>query len=138
MKKQQISTTRQRGAILDALRGVVTHPTADELHRMVRQTMPNVSLGTVYRNLEIMSERGLVTKLNTAGPQMRFDGDTRPHYHVRCSRCGRVDDVAVEPVDGIDQAAGQASGYAITSHSIEFEGICPDCASGGNSEKDST
>lgn len=128
--------TRQRGAILDALRRVVTHPTADELHAMVRESMPHVSLGTVYRNLETMSERGLVRKLNTAGQQMRFDGNTVSHYHIRCNKCGRVDDVAVELVDGLDQAAGEASGYAITSHSIEFEGICPDCAKAGDIGKD--
>lgn len=134
MERRNISMTRRRKAILDALCGVVTHPTADEVHRIVRERLPRVSLGTVYRNLEMMSERGLITKLNTAGQQMRFDGNTQPHYHVRCTECGRVDDVAVGPVDGLDEAAAKASSYRVTCHTIEFEGICPDCVKGRDLE----
>lgn len=128
MERPRASMTRQRKAILEALCSVVTHPTADDIHRMVRETMPRVSLGTVYRNLEMMSESGLILKLNTAGQQKRFDGNASPHYHIRCCECGKVDDVDVKPVEGMEQAAADSSGYRVLSHTTEFVGVCPECS----------
>lgn len=125
---QTLSMTRQRRAILDALCSVTSHPTADDVHQMVRESMPRVSLATVYRNLEMMSDAGMILKLNTAGVQKRFDGNTMPHYHIRCSECGRVDDVFIDPVNGLDDAACEMCGYVVTSHSVEFVGVCPSCA----------
>lgn len=125
---QTLSMTRQRRAILDALCSVTSHPTADDVHQMVRENMPKVSLATVYRNLEMMSDAGMILKLNTAGVQKRFDGNTMPHYHIRCSECGRVDDVHIDIVNGIDEAARDMCGYIVTSHSVEFVGVCPCCA----------
>jgi len=120
--------TRQRRVILEELRKLTCHPTAEELHWLVRQKLPQISIATVYRNLEILSEQGMVWKMEVAGTQRRFDGSTANHYHIRCSVCGRMEDVHMELVADIEKAAREASGYAVLSHRVEFTGICPDCA----------
>ena len=124
---QKLRMTPQRQIILDELRKVKTHPSADEVYEMVRRRQPRISLGTVYRNLETMSECGIIRKLDAAGSQRRFDSDTDSHYHVRCTGCGRVDDVEVNHIDGLEEALHGASGYEITGHRLEFVGRCPEC-----------
>jgi len=119
--------TRQRRVILDEIRQVRTHPTADEVYELVRKRLPRISLGTVYRNLETLSEWGLIQKLDLAGSQRRFDGNTNLHYHVRCTYCGRVDDLAIEPIGAIEQVMGTRGEYLITGYHLEFTGICPTC-----------
>ena len=118
--------TKQRRIILDELRKLTSHPTADELYELVRKRLPRVSLGTVYRNLEVLSENGEVLKLESAGSQKRFDGDVREHCHVRCVRCGRVGDVvgrvSSPSVDGVE-----APGFSVTKAAVEFYGICDAC-----------
>ena len=126
---QELRMTPQRQIILDELRKVKTHPSADEVYKMVRLRQPRISLGTVYRNLETMSECGIIRKLDVAGSQRRFDSDTDSHYHVRCTGCGRVDDVEVNHIDGLEEALHGASGYEITGHRLEFIGRCPECKS---------
>jgi Fur family transcriptional regulator, ferric uptake regulator len=122
--------TKQRRVILEELKKVTSHPTADQLHQMVRERLPKISIATVYRNLEILSDGGFVLKLDVAGTQRRFDGTPENHYHIRCSNCGRVDDVHMEPVAMMEEMARQACGYVVSSHTVEFTGICPDCANG--------
>jgi Fur family ferric uptake transcriptional regulator len=119
--------TRQRQVILDELTRCASHPTADELHRLVRKRMPRISLGTVYRNLEILAESGLVQKLEVAGNQKRFDGTITDHYHMRCVRCGRVEDAPVAPMPQVAQALREALGYRVLGHRLEFTVICPRC-----------
>ncbi|MBI5569166.1 MAG: transcriptional repressor [Desulfomonile tiedjei] len=119
--------TEQRRVILEELKKLKSHPTADELYLLVRNRLPNISLGTVYRNLEILSEAGMILKLETAGSQKRFDGTAENHYHVRCVGCGRVEDVSLEVMSAVENAAQNASGYRILSHRLEFLGICPSC-----------
>jgi Fur family transcriptional regulator, ferric uptake regulator len=122
--------TKQRRVILEELRKVTSHPTADLLHQMVRKSLPKISIATVYRNLEILSEEGLVLKMDVAGTQRRFDGNPHNHYHIRCGVCGRVDDVHMEVVSSIEEDAGKSSGYRVLSHTVEFTGVCPACANG--------
>jgi len=120
--------TKQRRIILEELRKVTSHPTADQLHQMVRQRLPGINIATVYRNLEILTDEGEVMKLDVAGTQRRFDGNAQNHYHIRCSRCGRVDDVHMEIEASLEEAAAESCGYRVQSHSVEFTGICPRCA----------
>ena len=120
--------TRQRKVILEALRSVKTHPTADEVYDMVRQELPRISLGTVYRNLEVLSEMGLIQKLEMAGLQKRFDGNPEPHYHIRCLNCGCVRDVDVEMK--LDMMKKNMSGFLVQGYRLEFVGVCPDCQAG--------
>jgi Fur family ferric uptake transcriptional regulator len=118
--------TNQRKIIMEQLRSVTTHPTADEIYGMVREKMPRISLGTVYRNLEVLSSLGLVRKLENAAGQKRFDGDMTPHHHIRCEVCGRVGDIFDAPeISGIEQRL--TTDFQITGHSLEFTGICPEC-----------
>jgi Fur family transcriptional regulator, ferric uptake regulator len=123
--------TKQRRIIVEELKKVTSHPTADHLHQMVRKRLPKISLSTVYRNLETLSAEGVILKMDVAGTQKRFDGTVESHYHIRCSRCGRVDDVHMEPIDEIEEIARRRSNYQSVSHVIEFTGICPDCYSRG-------
>jgi len=119
--------SRQRRAILDALRGARSHPTADEVYALVRRRLPRLSLGTVYRNLEILAQRGLIRDLKLGGAPRRFDGITEPHYHLRCLRCGRLEDAPLRPIAAIEQAARRLRTYAILGHELEFVGLCPQC-----------
>jgi Fur family ferric uptake transcriptional regulator len=119
--------TEQRRVILDELHRMGSHPTADELYESVRKRLPSISLGTVYRNLEVLSEAGMIQKLETSGSQKRFDGIIGNHYHVRCVKCGRVDDIHSGPIAGIDSVIKSVHGYEIVSHRLEFLGVCPRC-----------
>lgn len=123
----KLRMTLQRRVILEELRKARTHPTADELYEVVRRRLPRISLGTVYRNLDALCRCGLIQKLELSGSQRRFDADLRPHYHVRCVRCGRVDDAPIEPLQGLDEAAQAACDYEIFGHRLKFLGICPEC-----------
>lgn len=125
----QLRNTKQRKVILEELAKLESHPTASELYEIVRKRLPRISLGTVYRNLEILSQFRKINTLHPAGFEKRFDGRTDLHYHVRCVRCGRLDDVPLEPFDTIDEAARNVTEYEILSHSIEFVGVCARCRS---------
>lgn len=124
-----LRVTEQRRIILEELKKVKSHPTANEIYDMVRKRLPKISLGTVYRNLEILSEAGLIQKLELAGTQKRFDGIVENHCHVRCLGCGRVEDISVDPIPAIDAALKGQSGYKILWHRLEFIGLCPRCQS---------
>ena len=122
-----IRLTTQRQIILEELAKVKTHPTASELYDMVRKRLPRIGLGTVYRNLELMADNGMILKLEIGGTQKRFDATTAPHYHIRCSGCGKVEDIMIPIMDDLAQAAEQASSYKIFGHHVEFSGLCADC-----------
>lgn len=119
--------TRQRKIILEELRNMHSHPTADEVYETVRKRMPRISLGTVYRNLEILSQWGLAQRLDLAGNRRRFDGLTEEHYHVRCVRCGEVEDVPVEPLQTLEESARTNTDFEIIGHRLNFLGVCPGC-----------
>lgn len=125
---QKLRITKQRQVILEELKKVVTHPTADEIYRMVRERMPRVSLGTVYRNLETLSDRGVILKLELAGTQRRYDATTESHYHIRCSGCGCVQDLPLKAFTTLDSAAGDATDFTVTGHRLEYQGFCPACS----------
>jgi len=122
-----IRLTTQRQIILEELAKVKTHPTASEVYDMVRRRLPRIGLGTVYRNLELMAENGMILKLEVGGTQKRFDATTDTHYHIRCTLCGRVDDVDIPVVDSLMEAAAENSDYQVLGHHVEFSGLCPDC-----------
>lgn len=127
MSQTQTRMTRQRMVILEELRKVRTHPTADELYTLVRTRMPRISLGTVYRNLDFLAETKEILKLEAAGSIRRFDGDTRPHQHVRCTVCGKVGDV-MPPLPAPEVTGVTVDGFTITAARVEYEGLCSDCA----------
>lgn len=119
--------TPQRAVILEELRMVKSHPTAVELHELVRRRLPKISLGTVYRNLERLSRKGAIRKLTTGQGETCFDGDLAPHYHVRCIHCGRLDDVFGLSDLPVPREGALFGGYQVLGHRLEFDGICPSC-----------
>ena len=121
--------TTQRQVILEELGKVKSHPTANEVYDMVRKRLPRIGLGTVYRNLELMAESGMILKLEVGGTQKRFDATTDLHYHVRCNECGKVDDIKLPVQHDINRLAAGATDYEILSHHVEFSGICGRCSS---------
>jgi len=121
--------TTQRQIILEELSKVTSHPTAGEVYDRVRKRLPRIGLGTVYRNLELMAENGVIVKLEVGGTQKRFDATTDPHYHVRCSECGKVDDIELPVQHEINRIASEETDYQILGHHIEFSGVCQTCHS---------
>jgi len=130
----RLRMTQQRQVILEELRKVTTHPTADEICQVVRQQMPHISLATVYRNLDILAANGLIQKLELAGHQKRFDGDAEEHLHVRCHSCGRIADLPAKPIDVPLEEIQQVTDFKITGHRVEFLGLCPECSKADKSE----
>jgi len=123
--------TSQRKVILDELRNMYSHPTADEIYIMVRSILPRISLGTVYRNLEILSKMGLILKLEIDTHQKRFDGNSKKHYHIQCINCNRVYDINPKTVK-INYSEDNPDGCKIIDYCIHFIGLCKECI-----EKDS-
>jgi Fur family ferric uptake transcriptional regulator len=119
--------TRQRQVILEELRKVDTHPSADEVYEMVRKRLPRISLGTVYRNLEILSAKGEIQRLELGCSLKRFDGTPQNHYHIRCPNCDRVVDVPAHLKVDVNHELKNATEFRILGHKLEFIGICPDC-----------
>ncbi|UCD76930.1 MAG: transcriptional repressor [Phycisphaerales bacterium] len=119
--------SQQRDLILRELRRLASHPTAADLYQVVRRHLPRISMGTIYRNLAQLAEDGEIRKLETGPGSARFDGNTLPHYHVRCQQCGRVDDLRNVPADVVRDDVGALCGYQILGHRLEFIGLCPAC-----------
>ena len=123
--------TQQRAVILEEVRKAYHHPTADEIYVNVRKKLPHISLGTVYRNLDVLAECGLIKKIEPDFPQMRFDGNTKEHFHITCLRCGRIEDAPIEPMgdslENLENALGNLTKYGIFGHKLEFIGLCSKC-----------
>lgn len=119
--------SRQREAIKDFLCNSCEHPTADTVYLSVKQEFPNISLGTVYRNLNLLAELGDAIKITTPNGGVHFDGRTAPHYHFLCKNCGKVIDLNLEELKCINDAAGENFDGVIESHSMMFYGTCKDC-----------
>lgn len=122
--------SRQREYIKDYLCSTKDHPTADTVYLHVKEEFPNISLGTVYRNLNLLADIGEAIKITTPTGGDRFDGNTHPHYHVVCTECGGVVDLMLdeEYMATINQVAGEHFGGAINSHTTLFYGTCEKCA----------
>ena len=120
--------TRQRKIILEELRKVDTHPSADEVYEMVRRRLPRISLGTVYRNLEILSKTGVIQKLEPGCTLKRFDGNPHDHYHIRCMQCDRVVDAHFDFDLKLPREVCEASSFKIIGHKLEFIGLCSACS----------
>ncbi|MFH1874462.1 MAG: transcriptional repressor [Pseudomonadota bacterium] len=119
--------TEQRQVIFEELAKLHTHPTADELYNIVKNRLPKISLGTVYRNLEFLAKTGEITKLELSGAQKRFDGKKHAHYHLRCQTCQKIFDLPLKQIAELDSALGTIEGFEITSFRLEFNGLCPNC-----------
>lgn len=128
MSKTQSRMTRQRRVILEELCKVNTHPTADEVYTMVKGKLPNISLGTVYRNLDLLAENNQILKLETAGNTRRYDANIEPHSHVRCLSCGKVLDIPYIDTSKLDLKGDCLKDFNYMNVRVEIDGICAECA----------
>ncbi len=119
--------TKQRQIILDVLRSTDCHPTADWIYEKVRQEIPRISLGTVYRNLRVLKEIGDILELNYGSTYSRFDGNSRAHYHFVCLECGNIQDIHVPVYTELDKAASEKVDGKVEFHRMEFYGTCSGC-----------
>ena len=121
--------TTQRKAMIDELKKLKTHPTADEFYEVIRKKIPKISIASVYRNLDVLSKAGHILKIETSGTQMRFDGDLSRHYHLRCSKCGRLIDFMPKGVDSLEKSVKDLKkrNRNLIDFNIEFSGKCGKC-----------
>lgn len=128
MSSCQRRNTRQRQIVLQELRASRSHPTAGELYRQVRQQLPRISLGTVYRNLDILLEMGQAIRLaGVEGQEARYDGCVNPHLHFQCRQCGAIHDLEIALPGPADLVGRTVEGHAITGHQTILYGTCRDC-----------
>lgn len=119
--------SRQRESIKSCLMARSDHPTADTVYAAIREKYPRISLGTVYRNLNLLVELGEAQKLACGDGKDHFDGDTSPHYHFVCKCCGAVSDLDLTPLEGVTEKAQETFPGRIDSHTTYFYGCCPNC-----------
>ncbi len=119
--------SKQRESIKNFLVTRYDHPTAETVYLNIRKEFPNISLGTVYRNLNLLAEIGEIQKLSPGIGPDRFDGNPAPHYHFICRHCGCVMDLTVRGLDHINILAGQDFDGEIEGHITYFYGSCPSC-----------
>ena len=123
--------TVQKSIVLQALNELANHPTADAVYDHVHASHPSISKATVYRVLNKMSDEDQVLRVRINNGADHFDHQVFPHYHVRCIKCGRVDDVIIPLLSAVEEQAAKASAYLITGCSLQFDGICPACQAAG-------
>ena len=121
--------SRQRESIKHYLMSTREHPTADTVYMHVKKDFPNISLGTVYRNLNLLTDIGEAIKISTPNGGDRFDGRVEPHNHFLCTKCGRLLDLDLDmhSIEEANRMAAENFDGIITSSSTLFYGECSDC-----------
>jgi Fur family peroxide stress response transcriptional regulator len=119
--------SRQRERILELLKSTGSHPTADWLYDRLKDEFPALSMGTVYRNLNILMEQGAVRRIEFGSTFARFEANVDPHYHFVCESCGAVIDLPLPIDETLNDRVNEATPYAATHHRIEFYGTCDRC-----------
>lgn len=127
MSMATLKYSRQREAIKEYLSKTKEHPTADVVYANIRKTYPNISLGTVYRNLNLLVDHGEAYKLTGLDESDHFDGNVKPHYHFSCKECKKITDLEMDSIDGIIKIANKNFTGKVEGHETFFYGICPDC-----------
>lgn len=122
-----LKRSKQRESIKEFLASRKDHPTADTVYMNIREIYPNISLGTVYRNLALLSDLGEIVKITTGDGPDRFDGNTEPHNHFICRNCHSVLDLEMENIDHIMGTAGKNFEGSIDGYITHFFGVCGDC-----------
>lgn len=123
--------TPQRMAIVEALH-TSSHPTAEEIHKQIRERFPMVSLATVYKTLRVLVELGVARDVRV-GERNRFDGNIQPHAHLVCIRCGQIADLPVDPEGAVPADRIEAQGFQVLWYDLEIYGVCRQCQVGKDS-----
>jgi len=128
MRSSPYRRSRQRERILELLQSTPSHPSANWLYGRLRKEFPRLSMGTVYRNIGILIEQGRLSRIAFGSTFDRLDANMKPHYHFLCERCDAIIDLDL-PIDpGINGRLGEAGGFVVRRHVLEFRGLCPKCA----------
>ncbi len=125
--KMKQRNTIQRQLLLEAVKSLKTHPTAEDVYQAVLREYPHISLGTVYRNLNLLAANGEIGKICVPDAADRFDKNQHSHYHARCTGCGRFADLDADYCSEIDEMIEDRTGFKIGRHSLIFDGLCPKC-----------
>ena len=126
--EQRCKQFRKRSAILSCLRATDTHPSAEMVHEMLQAEHPDISLATVYRNLALFKQQGLIVSLGSVNGVERYDGNIDPHVHFVCTDCGTVTDLhGLQVPDELNTAAARESGAEVDHCHLTFHGRCHDC-----------
>ena len=124
--------SRQRSRILELLQGSAGHPTAAWLYDKLRKEFPGLSIGTIYRNLGILEDQGLIKRIDVGGAAFdRFEAKIEPHYHFVCDSCGSIIDLELPVDESLNERVNLSSEHRALRHDIQFHGICATCAARG-------
>ncbi len=124
--------SKQRSLILEVLQNNPCHPTAEQVFAMVKEQLPDISLATVYRNLNQLAENGIIKKLDYIDNVLHFDYCTEKHYHFVCSKCLKIFDIETNIIPEIKQSILKQQGLTVEDMEISFSGLCPDCLKNSN------
>lgn len=127
LKKSGVRITPQRHAVLEYLLNSMSHPTADEIYKALEGKFPNMSVATVYNNLRVLREIGLVRELTYGDTSSRFEPNMSDHYHVICNSCGKIVDFQYPVLNEVESLAEQITEFDVSHHRLEIYGICKDC-----------
>ena len=126
--ERTVRYSKKREAILTAIQGTSCHPSAEWVYQRLKPRHPDLSLGTVYRNLSFFLERGLIQSVGVVQGQERFDGIVTPHSHFICNCCGCVLDLPITLGDDLELAVSRQYGLMTERHELTFYGLCPSCS----------
>lgn len=127
LKESGVRITPQRHAVLEYLINSMTHPTADDIYKALENKFPNMSVATVYNNLRVLREIGLVRELTYGDSSSRFDCNMTDHYHIICNSCGKIVDFHYPTLDEVEALAEQVTGFEVSHHRMEIYGTCNEC-----------
>ncbi|KAA1037660.1 peroxide-responsive transcriptional repressor PerR [Macrococcus equipercicus] len=127
LRDSGVRITPQRQAVLNYLIEADSHPTADEIYKALAPQYSSMSVATVYNNLKVFKESGLVKELTYGDAASRFDFDSHNHYHIICSECGKINDFHYPRLDEVENIAEHITNFNVTHHRMEIYGICPEC-----------
>jgi len=122
-----LALTPQRLAIYQLLAGDDTHPGAEDIYRRLKPSLPSLSLGTVYRTLELLEAQGLILRVDAFSDQARFDANLDPHHHLICIGCHRVIDFQDDRLRSLPLADADVHGFRVVTHRIHLVGYCTVC-----------
>ncbi len=121
--------SKQRELILNTVLENPVHPTADFVYNCLKEEHSDLSLGTVYRNLNVLAENNMLKKISIPSGSDRFDGTLAEHQHLVCTKCGKVIDVYISELEKIHKHVFDKTGFDINCVSLAFEGVCDECSS---------
>lgn len=127
LRANKVRITDQRVAILKYFIDSRNHPTVRDIYEELKEDYPNLSVATIYNNLEIFIEHGIITDLSCSKDATHFDLSEPPHYHAVCKNCGKIVDFSLSDLEHVREQVEQLTGFEVHSHRLEVYGLCPDC-----------